>query len=295
MNPDKNPGSGVCFFVSDLHGYADRYEKLFTRIYDERPCAVFLGGDLFPSGLTVFSAGDQYISDFADAFLVAQFTKLKEKLRLDYPRVFLILGNDDLRSEEPAMLSGAGAGLWDYIHDRKVFLSDYPVYGYAYVPPTPFRLKDWERYDVSRYVDINCTHPNEGVHSVPVTESELKNTTIQLDLERLAGSDDLSHAVFLFHTPPYQTRLDRVAHDGKMVDHAPLDLNIGSIAVRRFIESRQPLLTLHGHVHEAPRISGSWKDRIGRTYAFSAAHDGPELALVRFSLSDLEHASRELL
>jgi hypothetical protein len=28
---------------------------------------------------------------------------------------------------------------------------------------------------------------------------------------------------------------------------------------------------------------------------FSAAHDGPELALVRFDPDDLDHASRELL
>ncbi len=288
-------GGDVCFFVSDLHGHIDRYEKLFSRMCDEHPRAVFLGGDLFPSGLTVFSSGDRYIPDFAESFLIAEFTRLKGKLGENYPVVFLILGNDDLRSEETVIRAGAETGLWEYLHDRKVFLSEYPVYGYACVPPTPFRLKDWERYDVSRYVDINCLPPVEGVHSVPVSESELKNGTIQNDLQRLAGNDDLSNAVFLFHTPPYQTNLDRAAHDGKMVDHAPLDLNIGSIAVRRFIEARQPLLTLHGHVHEAPRLSGSWKDRIGRTFAFSAAHDGPELALVRFRLSDLEHSSRELL
>jgi Icc-related predicted phosphoesterase len=58
---------------------------------------------------------------------------------------------------------------------------------------------------------------------------------------------------------------------------------------------RQPLLTLHGHVHESARLTHSWRDRIGRTHLFSAAHDGPELALVRFELDDLEGATRELL
>jgi Icc-related predicted phosphoesterase len=69
---------------------------------------------------------------------------------------------------------------------------------------------------------------------------------------------------------------------------------VGSIAVRRFIEDRQPYLTLHGHIHESTRLTGSWRDRMGRTHMFSAAHDGPELALVRFDLDDLEGAEREL-
>jgi Icc-related predicted phosphoesterase len=174
-------------------------------------------------------------------------------------------------------------------------LSEFLVFGYACVPPTPFLLKDWERYDVSRYVDPDCLSPEEGMHSVPVPDSDLRNTTIKADLEHLVGKDDLSNAIFLFHSPPYQTNLDRAALDGKMVDHVPLDLNVGSIAVRRFIETSQPLLTLHGHVHESARITGLWKDKIGRTYAFSAAHDGPELALVRFRLDDLEASTRELI
>ena len=74
-----------------------------------------------------------------------------------------------------------------------------------------------------------------------------------------------------------------------------MDVNVGSIAIRRFIEERQPLLTMHGHIHESARLSGSWKDQIGRTTMLSAAHDGPELAVVKFTLEDPEKASRELL
>ena len=75
----------------------------------------------------------------------------------------------------------------------------------------------------------------------------------------------------------------------------PLDVHVGSIAIRRFIEDRQPLVTLHGHVHESARLTGSWRDTIGRTHLFSAAHDGPELALVRFDLGDIASATRELI
>ena len=89
--------------------------------------------------------------------------------------------------------------------------------------------------------------------------------------------------------------LDRVANDGRMIDSVPLDLHVGSIAIRRFIEERQPLLTLHGHIHESARLTGSWRDRLGRTHAFGAAHDGPELALVQFDLSNLGAARRDLV
>ena len=287
--------ASTCFFVSDLHGRTDRYEKLFQAIMQEHPTAVFLGGDLFPSYLFALSSTHKAFADFANDFLAPKFAQLKKAVGKDYPRVFLILGNDDMRSVEPAILAGTKLGLWEYVHNRRAMLSEFLIFGYACVPPTPFRLKDWERYDVSRCVDPDCISPEEGMHSVPVPDSDLRNTTIKTDLEHLVGKNNLSNAIFLFHSPPYQTNLDRAAVDGKMVDHVPLDLNVGSIAVRRFIETYQPLLTLHGHVHESARITGLWKDKIGRTYTFSAAHDGPELALVRFRLDDLEGSTRELI
>ena len=111
----------------------------------------------------------------------------------------------------------------------------------------------------------------------------------------LAGKDNLADALFLFHAPPYDTNLDRAALDGKMIDHVPLDVHIGSIAVRRFIEKRQPLVTLHGHVHESARLTGSWREKIGQTWCYSAAHDGPELALVTFDPEHPEKADRQLL
>lgn len=233
--------------------------------------------------------------DFIEGVFLSGFAGLKKSLGDDYPRIFLILGNDDLRSEEARLEAGAEAGLWEYAHQRRLALDDFTVYGYSFVPPTPFRLKDWERYDVSRYVDPGCTHPDEGMHSVAVSSSELKYSTIDGDLRILTAGQDLSRGIFLIHTPPYRTNLDRAALDGKMVDHVPLDLHVGSIAVKRFIEERQPLMTLHGHIHESARITGTWKDRIGKTYAFSAAHDGPELALVSFLPDDPETATRELL
>jgi Icc-related predicted phosphoesterase len=291
----KGATSTRCLFCSDLHGRRDRYAKLFRAIESQRPAGVFLGGDLLPGLVASVQGSAGGDEDFIEDFLVARFEGLRGRLGEDYPRIFVILGNDDYRAFEPALEEIEGRGLWSYAHDRRLEFEGFDVYGYSFIPPSPYLLKDWERYDVSRFVDPACVSPEEGRRSVAIDPLEAKLSTIQKDLDRLTADADLSRAVLLFHTPPYQTKLDRAALDGKMVDHVPLDVHVGSIAVRRFIETRQPRLTLHGHVHESARLTGSWQDRIGRTLMLGAAHDGPELALVRFELERPEGASRVLI
>lgn len=281
-----------CYFVTDLHGRVPRYQKLFDAVAREAPAAVFLGGDFLPPAWPGLDEPDR---DFIRGFLGNRLLDLRRTLRSLYPRVFLIMGNDDPRAEEIAVGELAEEGIWEYIQGRKTTLGDIPVFGYAYVNPTPFRLKDWERYDVSRYVDPGAVSPEEGFRTVPVPERETRYHTIQEDLERLTKDEELGRAIILFHAPPYQTKLDLSALAGKTIDHVPLDRHLGSIAVRRFIETRRPFLTLHGHVHESARLSGSWRDRIGATHCFSAAHDGPELALVRFNPGRLDLAVRSLV
>ncbi len=284
-----------CLFVSDLHGNTEQYEKLFEEIHKRRPSAVFIGGDLLPSPLLAFTSSVDFIDDFIDRYLADHLVRLRCLLEDDYPAIFVILGNDDGSAEEPLMQGLEERGLWRYAHGRCIGFGDYDVYGYSYVPPTPFHLKDWERYDVSRYVPPGCTSPETDRVAMGQPRSPARYTTIQKDLEVLAGPRDLDRAVFLFHTPPYETKLDRAALDGKSVDGVPLDVNVGSIAVRRFIEKRQPLLTLHGHIHESARMTGSWRDQIGRTHMFNAAHDGGGLALIEFDLADPDGARLELL
>jgi len=281
------------FFVSDLHGHISRYQKLFQRIRAEKPAAVLLGGDLLPHGFS--SVGDEAGEGFIESILVNGFAQVRKDLASAYPQVLLILGNDDPGADEMAIIKAESLGLWKYMHFRQVECNGYSVYGYACVPPTPFLIKDWERYDISRFTDPGCISPEEGWRSIPVSKNEILHTTIQSDLARLVSEGDVSQAIFLFHAPPYQTKLDRAALDGKSIDHAPLDVHVGSIAIRRFILNLQPRITLHGHIHESARLTGSWRDRLGQTWAFSAAHDGHELALVRFDPAAPEEATRELI
>ena len=280
-----------CIFASDLHGRPDRFEKLFLAVLDERPDVVFLGGDLLPHRWSnLFKAGSQF-----DELFVNPMRWLKDALGKTRPRIFIVLGNDDERVAEELFIDGQRKGLWEYIHNRSAEVGGHRVIGYACVPPTPFLLKDWERYDVGRFADPGCVSPEAGYRTVPVDADDIRSGTIAGDLNRLVGDVDLERTVLLLHTPPYQTNLDRAALDGRKVDHVPVDVHVGSIAVKRLIEDRQPLLTLHGHIHESAAITGSWRDRVGRTHLFSAAHDGPELALVRFDLEDLDRATRQLV
>jgi len=281
-----------CIFVSDLHGKTHLYEKLFAEIQQQTPDVVLLGGDLLPHGYFSDHPGK---NDFLQDFLIPGFAELKKEMKSAYPQVLLILGNDDPRAYESELdKQGVRLGLWTYLHNRSIDIGKYTFFGYSFIPPSPFGLKDWEKYDVSRFVDPGCTHPFEGMRSVkPDFDPEYEN--IKEDLDELTNSKDLTNAIFLFHAPPYKTSLDRAALDGMMIDYVPLDVHIGSIAIQRFIEARQPLLTLHGHVHEAYSITDTWRTMIGGTHAFSAAFDENRLFIVRFDPEQLSDAAHYIL
>lgn len=281
------------FFASDLHGRQERWNVLLDVIAAERPEAVLLGGDLCPHPLadpsTTASGG------FLSHWLAPRLRALREKLDARYPRLAVILGNDDPGVDAEDLESLEREGLLLHAHLRRLDLDGVAVYGCAWVPPTPFQLKDWERYDTGRGVDPGCVSPEEGQRTVPVPTRVIRWSTIASDLATLAGDDDLTDTIFLFHAPPYQTALDRAALDGQAVDHVPVDVHVGSIAIRRFLERHGPAAALCGHVHESARLTGRWRDQLGRTVVLGAAHDGPELALVRFDPRDPAGATRELL
>ena len=284
-----------CFFVSDLHGRTARYISLFNLIRNQKPRIVFIGGDIYPNAY--MSKKDSLVrgNDFFTDFFVTELKKLKSEPGNDYPDIFLILGNDDARDKEKNIIGADKEGWFHYINCKTIPFNGYTITGYTFVPPTPFRLKDWEKYDISRYIDPGCVSPEEGFRTVRVEENIIRFGTIKEDLDKLAEGIDFPKSVFLFHSPPHDTLLDRAALDGVKIDHVPLNPHVGSIAVKRFIENYQPKLTLHGHIHESTRITGSWKDKIGNTICFNAANDGKELSVICFNLEEPENAERILV
>lgn len=279
-----------CIFVSDIHGKIKRYDSLFKFIQKQQPDGIFFGGDLLPHS----HPNSDSLETFISRHLFSKIQQINATVKKPV-RFFLILGNDDPRIYEDLFFKADSNNIVTYVHNKTVSFGDFFVTGYSYVPPTPFQLKDWERYDVSRHLDVGAVSPESGYRTIDAPVDDIRYTTIAEDLDRLSQNAPADRTIWLFHSPPYQSDLDRAALDGKMMDHAPLDVHVGSIAIQRFIKKKQPLLTLHGHVHESARLTGEWKQRFGRTYSFSAAHDGPELAVIRFDTDDLNKASKELV
>ncbi|MBT3209558.1 MAG: hypothetical protein HN704_01800 [Bacteroidetes bacterium] len=280
----------LCFFVSDIHGSKSRYESLFKQIELEKPKAVFIGGDILPSAFHNFS----YSESFIDNYLKQRFISLKKSLKSEYPSVFIILGNDDPAIFEQQFFNVDSLRIWHYIHNKKISFGDYSIFGYSYVPPTPFLIKDWEKYDIEHKVKTDCIMPENGKFSVSV-KIDYKTSTIETDLLQLTENEDLSKSVFLFHSPPNYTKLDRIHSPDFLYKQNPENFHVGSLAISNLICEKKPYLTLHGHIHESSRRTGSWKHQYDRTLALSAAYHKPELALVKFDLNDLNYCERILL
>jgi Icc-related predicted phosphoesterase len=267
---------------------------LWRIVERERPEAVLIGGDLLPNGLDRPWAEDGG-GDFVSSWLGPRVAAVRERIGSAFPEILLIPGNDDERRHEVEFQALEDEGLWSWAHGRRVPVSEFEVLGYGCVPPTPFGLKDWERYDVSRSVDPGCVSPEEGVRTVEVDAREIRWTTMADELDAIAADGALDRTVCLFHAPPYETDLDRADLDGRTVDHVPVDVHVGSIAVRRFIERHSPVAALCGHVHESTRLTGSWRQRLGSSWCLQAAWDGPELCIIRFDPCRPGDANRELV
>lgn len=282
-----------CIFTSDLHGNRNKYEKLFSYIEKTPPDILFLGGDLSSKVSDIKENTDK--DCLFSYFIYNKLKYLKNLLKDKYPDIFIILGNDDSLLLEDVVLSIEKSGLWRYIHNKYLSWKGHNYFGYSFIPPTPFLFKDWEKYDISRYCDPGCIPPEDGITSTHSSIEQRRLSTIKEDLDTLAAEHKINKTIILFHSPPYNTLLDRGDMDDKFIDHVPLDVHLGSIAIYNFIEKHQPLLTMHGHIHESTRLTGSWKDTIGRTSCFNGSHDGPELSLITFNPDDAGSAVRKLI
>jgi Icc-related predicted phosphoesterase len=106
------------------------------------------------------------------------------------------------------------------------------------------------------------------------TPRELGEGEIYERLKRLADQlENPRRAIFNVHVPPYESSLDtafEVDDDLRYVMKGgrPHEVATGSPAVRQIIEETQPLLSLHGHIHESKGVT-----RIGRTMAINPGSD----------------------
>ena len=72
------------------------------------------------------------------------------------------------------------------------------------------------------------------------------------------------------------------------LDQMPREKHVGSRAVRAFVERYAPPLTLHGHIHEAPQMSGRYAAQIGATWCVNPGHDPRRFQAVALDTDDLD-------
>jgi Icc-related predicted phosphoesterase len=103
---------------------------------------------------------------------------------------------------------------------------------------------------------------------------ELEEEEITERIDALAAEvPDMSRCIFNLHVPPYASDLDTAPaldEDLNVLTAAgqPKMAPCGSTAVREAIERHQPVLSLHGHVHESRGAT-----RIGRTLSINPGSD----------------------
>lgn len=165
-----------------------------------------------------------------------------ERLEGSEVRCFLMPGNDDPAGVDEAIERAVRVEACD---DRIVEFDGHAMISLGYSNITPF-------------------------HS----PRELDEDELYRRVDALASQlSDPSSSIFNLHVPPYDSTLDNAAElDAElgvvMLGSEPKIIPVGSTAVRELIERYQPLLSLHGHVHESPGAK-----RIGRTLCINPGSD----------------------
>jgi Icc-related predicted phosphoesterase len=248
-------------YTSDLHGEIQLYQELLALTLSSSADIVALGGDLLPSFPTTKRYEDMIPNQksFIDQFLLPFLRRMVETTSVK--QIFLIPGNWDL--SYPYLFKEEMKGVIDLNQKDYRFENGSEWIGYPFVPPTPFRPKDYEKMDDRESAWPPQKNPSyvkssDGMDQlIPIDPYGFlkQRETIREDLDRLPKPLQPKRAIYVMHSPPFGTRLDFIQGGGYA----------GSRSIKAFIENYQPFLTLHGHIHESPDFSGHYFDRIGET------------------------------
>jgi len=264
-------------FATDLHGNRRSYGRLFDHALATGAGAVVLGGDLTPLPP---HEGDRVAPqrEFLEGFFRGLLRDFRA--RSGETRAWLLMGNDDWACNMDVLEALEREDLCRLLHMKAhPFLDDLWIAGYSCVPVTPFFMKDWDRYDAPGWEPRHHAHKALLSRGGALLEGTLEGDvrprgTIEADLAALGDRSDPARTVYVVHTPPFGTKLD-VLYDGT---------HIGSTALREFLQRGRPPLSLHGHIHESPKMSGSICERIGLTFGVNPGERMHELQAVSIDL-----------
>jgi Icc-related predicted phosphoesterase len=182
-------------------------------------------------------------------------TRMEELSKKTGKEFLMMPGNDDI-NEIGSLISSS---LIENPESKVVVLNGYPLVSLGYSNPTPWHT------------------PRE------CSEEELESM-IKKAAEPV---NDLSNAIFNLHCPPFDSGLDTAPFLDENLTLKPtmgdvLRRPVGSTAVRKCIERYQPLLSMHGHIHECPG-----EVRIGRTISVNPGSEY-QSGILRAYLIDVE-------
>ncbi len=195
---------------------------------------------------------------FISGFLDGYFSRFNSK------KIYYLScpGNDDLKIFDP--LYDETCDKYPFVKNlaqRKIEIQGYEFIGMNWVVDYPFQIKDRCRMDTDHF--IFPYQFGKGILSVAGGLKYLDDwfsyaktlPTIEEELEQLIRPNNIRKCVYIIHMPPFGLGLD-VCSDYR---------EVGSRAIYTFLEENQPLLSLHGHIHESPVMSGKWFSKLGDT------------------------------
>ncbi|HEY5941507.1 MAG TPA: hypothetical protein VIT89_01425 [Solirubrobacterales bacterium] len=284
------------FYAGDVHGSRVCWKK-FVNAAGHYPADVLvMGGDLTGKALVpIVREGDgsyraQVIGELRSARTAEELDQLQQAISTSgmYP---LIVEPDEAAAltRDPAHLDETferalleELRLWVRLADERLAATDTR----AYVIPgndDPWEI-DAVLAEGRSVVACDETVEQVGPHELASfgysnrtpwhTPRELDEDEIYSRLKRLVEQlEKPKQAVLNIHVPPYESSLDtafEVDEDLRYVTKGgrPHEIPAGSQAVRQIIEETQPLLSLHGHIHESKGVTA-----IGRTVAINPGSD----------------------
>lgn len=278
-------------YAADMHGNSRLYQALLELAVASDAQAVIVGGDLLPHASRIADA-----IDIQREFITEWLRPLLETFHTSHPSipVFLLPGNDDWAAAIEALDELEHDQLCRQLHQRVYALTERNgqpagwIAGYACVPPTPFSIKDYERLDQGsqRASSFSQAFWSRDGEITNITERDIAALpSIADDLAALAQQSDPARTIYVCHTPPANTPLDLMQNQK----------HVGSPALRAFIDERQPPLTLHGHIHEAPSLSKHYAVQLGRTWSINPGRDASKLHGVTLDTRDITATLRHTI
>lgn len=300
----KKSGSGggdlTIFFASDLHGSTICFKKFVNGAKFYGANMLVMGGDL--TGKAVMPIAEQADGTFL-AFQHGQEVRLADQSEVDefvkrttnmgfYPTVtseaeFQRLASDKTAQEDLfKKLVCERVQEWADYAGEKLKGTEIPLI------TAPGNDDFWEIDEVLtrsphvRYHEMEVTDlPNGyqmlhcgGSNKTPWdTEREYTEEEYETRLGELVPQvRDMSRCIFNVHVPPYGTVLDKCPKlDGNLQVvfemGNPAQMHAGSTALLEVIKREQPLLGLHGHIHE-----GRGNIKIGKSVCVNPGSVYPE-------------------